>query len=335
MTCRLDALVVDARDPAALAVFWAGVLGWEVAGDGAELLPTDDTGFGLRFVRSGKPKVAQNRMHPELTSASLEDQRATVERALALGGRHVDVGQRGDEGHVVLGDPEGNEFCVIEPGNRFLAGCGFLGALSCDGSQAVGRFWSEALGWPLVWDQDEETAIRSPHGGPKITWDGVPMNPEPGRNRLRFDLVATATRRRRSSGWSPSGRRGPAARAAGRAGRPGRRRVRRAHPLMATRGTVRVWHTEEGWGVIDSAETPGGCWTHFSAVLVPGFAEFAAGEDVTFTFDAADQDGYRFRTVEAWPAGRTPVRHEVSDPSPAYGSTLTLTFDAGDAEPAP
>ena len=31
-----------------------------------------------------------------------------------------------------------------------------------DGTQQVGYFWSEALGWPLVWDQDEETAIRSP-----------------------------------------------------------------------------------------------------------------------------------------------------------------------------
>ena len=29
-------------------------------------------------------------------------------------------------------------------------------------------------------------------------------------------------------------------------------------------GTVRVWHTEEGWGVIDCPDTPGGCWVHFS-----------------------------------------------------------------------
>ncbi len=194
MPCRLDALVVDAADPAALVRFWAGVLDWTPAGDGVALLPTDDTGFALRFAHSDEPKVVQNRMHPDLTSASPEDQRATVERALALGGRHVDVGQRGDEGHVVLGDPEGNEFCVIEPGNRFLADCGFLGALACDGSQAVGYFWSEALGWPLVWDQDEETAIRSPHGGPKITWGGPPLAPRPGRNRLRFDLAPVGDR---------------------------------------------------------------------------------------------------------------------------------------------
>ena len=61
---------------------------------------------------------------------------------------------------MVLADPEGNEFCVIEPGNNFLADTGFIGALSSDGTQEVGYFWSEALGWPLVWDQDEETAIQ-------------------------------------------------------------------------------------------------------------------------------------------------------------------------------
>jgi catechol 2,3-dioxygenase-like lactoylglutathione lyase family enzyme len=90
---------------------------------------------------------------------------------------------------VVLADPEGNEFCVIEAGNQFLADCGFIGALSCDGSQQVGYFWSAALGWPLVWDQDQETAIRSPHGGPKITWGGPPLMPRTGRDRVRFELV--------------------------------------------------------------------------------------------------------------------------------------------------
>ena len=88
----------------------------------------------------------------------------------------------------MLADPEGNEFCVIEPGNGFLADCGFIGALACDGPQEVGYFWSEALGWPLVWDQDQETAIRSPEGGPKITWGGPPVTPKVGKNRLHFDV---------------------------------------------------------------------------------------------------------------------------------------------------
>jgi catechol 2,3-dioxygenase-like lactoylglutathione lyase family enzyme len=107
---------------------------------------------------------------------------------VALGATHLDVGQRPEDGHVVLADPEGNEFCVIEPGNAFLAGCGPVGALACDGTRAAGRFWSAALGWPLVWDQGEETAVQSPAGGTKISWGG--SAPEPGRGRVRFDLVA-------------------------------------------------------------------------------------------------------------------------------------------------
>jgi predicted enzyme related to lactoylglutathione lyase len=129
-------------------------------------------------------------MHFDLTSATPEMQRQTVARALELGGRHHDVGQGPDATHVVLADPEGNEFCVIAAGNEFLAECGFLGAVASDGSQEVGYFWSRALGWPLVWDRDQETAIRSPHGGPKITWGGPPLPPKTGRNRLRFDLAA-------------------------------------------------------------------------------------------------------------------------------------------------
>ena len=192
MTCRLDALCFDANNPLRLARFWAGVLGWQMAddpGDGVALLPGDDTGFRIRFPPTQRRKAVQNQLHLDLTSTSLDDQQQTVARSLRLGARHLDVGQRPDEGHVVLADPEGNEFCVIEPDNSFLADCGFIGAVACDGSQEVGYFWSQALGWPLVWDQDGETAIRSPHGGPKVTWGGPSLIPKTGKNRLHFDLA--------------------------------------------------------------------------------------------------------------------------------------------------
>jgi predicted enzyme related to lactoylglutathione lyase len=195
MTSRLVALCFDANDPLRLARFWAGVLGWEMSDeppDGFALLPSDDTGFRIEFFPTQAQKAGPNQMHFDLTSRSLADQQQTVERALGLGARHIDIGQRPEEGHVVLADPEGNEFCVIEPGNSFLADCGFIGALACDGSQAVGYFWSEALGWPLVWDQGQETAIRSPHGGPKISWGGPPLTPKTAKNRLHFDLAPPA-----------------------------------------------------------------------------------------------------------------------------------------------
>ncbi|MDQ1033907.1 putative enzyme related to lactoylglutathione lyase [Streptomyces sp. V3I8] len=195
MGCQLFALCFHANQPRSLARFWSGFLGWEMTDDsrdGLVLLPGDDTGFRLRFTATQERKVDQNRMHFDLTSTSLEDQRRTVDRALELGARHIDIGQLPEEGHVVLADPEGNEFCVIGPGNNFLADCGFVGALACDGSQEVGYFWSKALGFPLVWDQDQETAIRSPHGGPKITWGGPPLMPRTGKDRLTFDLAPSA-----------------------------------------------------------------------------------------------------------------------------------------------
>ncbi|MGY2067612.1 hypothetical protein [Blastococcus sp. SYSU DS0619] len=99
---------------------------------------------------------------------------------------------------------------------------------------------------------------------------------------------------------------------------------------MTSRGEVRVWHAEEGWGVLDSAATPGGCWTHYSAVLVPGYGALDTAAAVEFTFETAEQDGYAFRAVEVWPADQSPVRDAdvVSGPSPAYRSTLTLTSDS-------
>ncbi|HEX6568226.1 MAG TPA: VOC family protein [Acidimicrobiales bacterium] len=193
MSLRLVALCVDANDPLGLARFWAEALRWEVADETAEdvrLVPSDGTRFRIDFKPVPEPKVGPNRLHLDLTSTSLDDQRDSVARLVELGARHIDIGQRPDEGHVVLADPEGNEFCVIEPGNSFLADCGRLGSITCDGTREVGYFWSAALAWPLVWDQDEETAIRAPDGtGPLITWGGPPLPPKLGKNRLYLEVA--------------------------------------------------------------------------------------------------------------------------------------------------
>ena len=126
-------------------------------------------------------------MHFDISSETVEAQHATVERLVDLGARHIDVGQDPEDAHVVLADPEGNEFCVLEPEN-FTTDGGFLGSLTCDGTPTVGYFWSEVLGWPLVWDQDEETAIRSPEGGQFITF-GPPVAPKHAKNRLHIDIA--------------------------------------------------------------------------------------------------------------------------------------------------
>src|SRR5579862_5076741 len=193
MTSRLVALCFDADEPLRLARFWADALRWEIDDDNPGeigLVPTDDTRFQIVFEPVPTKKAGQNRLHLDLTTSSIDDQKESVARLIELGARPIDIGQSADEPHVVLADPEGNEFCVIEPGNNFLAGCGRLGSITCDGTREVGYFWSAALAWPLVWDQDEETAIRAPDGtGPLITWGGPPLLPKIAKNRLHLDIA--------------------------------------------------------------------------------------------------------------------------------------------------
>ena len=109
MTCQLFAMCFGASEPRSLAGFWSGVLGRELIDDphdGIALLPAEEHGFRLRFLPAQEKKVGQNQMHFDLTSTSLEDQQQTVARSLELGARHIDVGQRPEEGHVVLADPD-------------------------------------------------------------------------------------------------------------------------------------------------------------------------------------------------------------------------------------
>ncbi|HEX3931898.1 MAG TPA: VOC family protein [Nocardioides sp.] len=195
MSSRLLAVAFEANDPAQVATFWGGLLQREATPDPrGYLLPGSATQVGLRFVTTFTDVFAREsaprRLHLHLTSADPEDQRRTIEMALLLGGRHLDVGQLREEDHVVLADPDDNAFCVIGPGNRFLAGCGHLGEVACDGGREVGVFWHGVLGWPLVWDQDDETAVQSPDGGTKVAWGGPPVAAKMGPNPQRFELAA-------------------------------------------------------------------------------------------------------------------------------------------------
>ncbi|MFY0407443.1 VOC family protein [Solicola sp. PLA-1-18] len=195
MVCELTALTVTSPDPDRLAGFWGGLLGQDVTiqRGAPSLAAPPDVGFGLRFVAGTAEKWGPNQMHPDLKPASLHEQASSVQRALELGARHLDVGQGPKAEHVVLADPDGNELCVLEPGGTFLAGCPFFSSLAGDGLAEVGYFWRDALVWDLVWDQDGETAVQAPAGGPKITWGGAPVAPKLGRNRLHLDLTPSAS----------------------------------------------------------------------------------------------------------------------------------------------
>jgi CspA family cold shock protein len=67
-------------------------------------------------------------------------------------------------------------------------------------------------------------------------------------------------------------------------------------------GTVR-WFNEDGWGVIDSPEVPGGCFVTFSNIVGAGYRNLNDGERVVFTFEEPGfkQDGYDFRALQVWP----------------------------------
>jgi catechol 2,3-dioxygenase-like lactoylglutathione lyase family enzyme len=118
MACRLSEIVVDCRDPEALAAWWAEVLGYRVLGreDGAvEIGP--EAGFGgaaptLVFSPAADLPPGKPRLHLDV-NATDRDQDAELERLLGLGAIRADVGQTGDEGWHVLADPEGNPFCLL------------------------------------------------------------------------------------------------------------------------------------------------------------------------------------------------------------------------------
>jgi CspA family cold shock protein len=63
---------------------------------------------------------------------------------------------------------------------------------------------------------------------------------------------------------------------------------------MTSVGSVQIFDADEGWGVIDGPDVPGGCWVHFSAIAVDGYRALARGQQVSFRAEAAHQDGYAF-----------------------------------------
>jgi cold shock protein len=105
---------------------------------------------------------------------------------------------------------------------------------------------------------------------------------------------------------------------------------------VASSGVVREYHAEEGWGVIDGTDVPGGCWVHFSAIAMDGFRRLVAGQQVSFRAEAAVQDGLTFRAVKVWTGNREPADPYVGlHKSSAYHSSLTLTLDEpGDPGPS-
>lgn len=116
MPSRIAAISLDAEQPQRLADFWSAVLGWQVVDEdetGISIGAADGSGPTLDLLVVTEPKTVKNRLHLDLRA----DGTSTAEelaRLLGLGARRVDVGQSADVSWVVLSDPEGNEFCLLE-----------------------------------------------------------------------------------------------------------------------------------------------------------------------------------------------------------------------------
>lgn len=186
MTIALQSVTFRSPNPEGAAGFWGAVLNRHPQRDGDGILLAGASGqVGLRFAAGAPHGEEKNRLHLHL-SEDERDQNESIAACVALGGRLLGNGHVPENSYAVMADVVGDEFCVIEDGNAYLAGCGPLGEVTCEGTRSVGLFWSRALGWPLVWDEGEETAIQSPAGGTKIAWSGDPVNPKTDRHRQYF-----------------------------------------------------------------------------------------------------------------------------------------------------
>ncbi|MEO8898811.1 MAG: VOC family protein [Candidatus Dormibacter sp.] len=113
MSLTFQCTVVDCNDARRVGTFWAELLGKPLESDQDDAtecwLDFGPEGRDLLFLTVPEAKTIKNRLHLDLRP---DDQEAEVARALALGARHVDVGQ-GTPTWVVMADPEGNEFCIL------------------------------------------------------------------------------------------------------------------------------------------------------------------------------------------------------------------------------
>ncbi|SFB11602.1 hypothetical protein SAMN05216266_1053 [Amycolatopsis marina] len=116
MATRLQNVAFDCADPYGLARFWSQVFDAPAHEDNAPgedeaevLLPNGEVLF---FQRVPEPRAGKNRVHVCLRPEGTRDEE--VERLASLGASLVDDCREPDgTGWVVLGDPEGNEFCVL------------------------------------------------------------------------------------------------------------------------------------------------------------------------------------------------------------------------------
>ena len=107
---------IAAIDPFAVGEFWKAALGWEVVFQDDNGMDLAAPGTGMPTLEIGKVpemKTVQNRLHLDLRADGSSTE-AELDRLLSLGATRVDIGQGPDVSWVVLADPGGNEFCLLQ-----------------------------------------------------------------------------------------------------------------------------------------------------------------------------------------------------------------------------
>jgi predicted enzyme related to lactoylglutathione lyase len=113
-------VVLGATDMGRAVGFWSQALGYELreGGAGAEwssLTPAGGLGTGLGLQHSATLAEKHPRIHLDLYVDDAAQQAAEVERLVSLGAERVDWDlYPEDPDFVVLADPEGNRFCVVD-----------------------------------------------------------------------------------------------------------------------------------------------------------------------------------------------------------------------------
>jgi hypothetical protein len=187
---RLENLNVDARDPHRLAAFWAAALGAAPLTDEEDLVEIRMPLPGGRFLdlcleRVPDPSPGPSRLHLDLAGGT--GQGELVGRLLGLGATRANIGQ-GEVPWVVLADPEGNVFCVLEdrPAYRDSGPIAALVLRSTDLDRDA-ACWAGATGWTRT-EGTAPVALRHPSGtGPMLEF--LPeTGPKRGKNRLHLDV---------------------------------------------------------------------------------------------------------------------------------------------------
>jgi predicted enzyme related to lactoylglutathione lyase len=217
MPLRMVHMVIDAVDPVRLGRFWAAALGWEMTVD--EVVNVMPAGYSypdpvaqlIVVLPVPEPKQVKNRVHLNLATRSAAHQAAEVDRLLGLGAAPADVGQ-GDVPWRVLADPEGNEFCVLDP-RPVYRDTGPVAAIvaDCADLDVMARFWELAAGWTRRGVADGRVMLRSPRDvGPYLELQQVP-EAKTVKNRVHVDVapepgedLAEAARVLREAGAVPA-----------------------------------------------------------------------------------------------------------------------------------